>query len=444
MIKNIQKLKNVFLLTIVLILFSAVSTYAGFGVSPTDLSHEYLKPGSTFEKEFTLSRSDNLEEMDVHIEPYFDNISSWFTYSPSQNFKFKKGETTTTFKIIVKVPSDAKYQSYNGVFRVTATPSGADIKGVAIAQGVRLDSGLVVTEANQKLLSITAIKALDSILNEPIKIEITGKNEGNVEVSPTVRVRVMNLNMEVLEEHEISNLEAIKPNETKTIIAQFKTNVPTGEYFLEVIVLLDGQELRKERVVFTINNVPTEEPSENNKTEEATFISSLSKDIQKAWPYILISVVAFIIIYILLERMWKKDNLKESKEKWWGVLLGSRKYSRIVLSLFVSLEILFLAILYPLAKDKEIKEDVKNGQTQGVQDIKIEYPQLIVSPPISVNKYPIYKEADINSEIIYEAGDDENFTVIEETADWYKISLKNNTDGWLLKSFVKSKLTEER
>ena len=444
MIKNIQKFRNVLLLTIVLILFSAVSTYAGFGVSPTDLSHEYLKPGSTFEKEFTLSRSDNLEEMDVHIEPYFDNISSWFTYSPSQNFKFKKGETTTTFKIIVKVPSDAKYQSYNGVFRVTATPSGADIKGVAIAQGVRLDSGLVVTEANQKLLSITAIKALDSILNEPIKIEITGKNEGNVEVSPTVRVRVMNLNMEVLEEHEITNLETIKPNETKTIIAQFKTNVPTGEYFLEVIVLLDGQELRKERVVFTINNVPTEEPSENNKTEEATFISSLSKDIQKAWPYILISVVAFIIIYILLERMWKKDNLKESKEKWWGVLLGSRKYSRIVLSLFVSLEILFLAILYPLAKDKEIKEDVKNGQTQGVQDIKIEYPQLIVSPPISVNKYPIYKEADINSEIIYEANEDEKLTVIEETNDWYKVSLQNNTNGWLPKSLAKSKLTEER
>ena len=442
MIKNIQKLKNVFLLTIVLILFSAVSTYAGFGVSPTDLSHEYLKPGSTFEKEFTLSRSDNLEEMDVHIEPFFDNISSWFTYSPSQNFKFKKGETTTTFKIIVKVPSDAKYQGYNGVFRVTATPSGGDIKGVAIAQGVRLDSGLVVTKANQKLLSITAIKALDSILNEPIKIEITVRNEGNVEASPTVKVRVMNLNMEVLEEHEITNLEAIKPNETKTIIAQFKTNVPTGEYFLDVTALLDGQELRKERVVFTIKNVPTEKPTENE--EKTTFIGSLSNDIQKIWPYILIPIIIFIIIFILLEKLWKKNSLKDSKEKWWGVLLGSKKYSRVALSLFISLEFLSLAILYPLAKDKEIKEDSKNGQTQGVQDIKIEYPQLIVSPPISVNKYPIYKEADINSEIIYEAGDDENFTVIEETADWYKISLKNNTDGWLLKSFVKSKLTEER
>lgn len=442
--KNIQKLISVFLFTIVVILLNSISAYAGFGISPTDLSHEYLKPGSTFEKSFTLSRSDNLEEMDVHIEPYFDNISSWFTYYPSQNFKFKKGETTTTFKILVKVPSDAKYQSYNGVFRVTATPSGADIKGVAIAQGVRLDSGLVVTEADQKLLSITAIKALDSILNEPIKIEITGKNGGNVEISPEVKVKVMNLNMEVLEEHEITNLEVIKPNETKTITAEFKTNVPTGEYFLEVIVLLDGQELRKERVVFTIMNVPTKQPSENEEAEEITFIGSLSKDIQKVWPYILISIATFIIIYILLERLWRKKNLKDNKEKWWGVLLGSKKYSRMALSLFVSLEILFLAILYPLAKNKETKEDAKNGQTQGVQDIKVGYPQLIVSPPISVNKYPIYKEANINSEVIYEANENENFTVLEETADWYKVSLNDNTNGWLLKSLIKSKDTEER
>ena len=76
MIKNIQKLKNIFLFTIVFILLNTISAYAGFGVSPTDLSHEYLKPGSTFEKEFTLSRSDNLEEMDIHIEPDFTNISS--------------------------------------------------------------------------------------------------------------------------------------------------------------------------------------------------------------------------------------------------------------------------------------------------------------------------------------------------------------------------------
>mgnify|MGYP007068796106 CR=1 FL=1 len=58
---------------------------------------------------------------------------------------------------------------------------------------------------------------------------------------------------------------------------------------------------------------------------------------------------------------------------------------------FISLEILSLAILYPLANDKGKKEEIENGQTQGVQDIKVEYPQLIVSPPISVNKYPIYK-----------------------------------------------------
>ena len=62
----------------------------------------------------------------------------------------------------------------------------------------------------------------------------------------------MDLQMNLLEEHEISSLGSIKPNETKTLTGQFLTNLDLGEYFIEVDVLLGNQSLRKERLVFKI------------------------------------------------------------------------------------------------------------------------------------------------------------------------------------------------
>jgi hypothetical protein len=237
--KKTNIIKNIILGVGILIL-STVSAYAGFGVSPTDISYENLKPGATFTKTFTLSRSGDLDEMDVSVQPDLDAIDSWFTYNPGKTFKFPQGESTTTFEIIVNVPSGTAYDTYNGVIRLIATPSNQEVRGVTITQGVRLDAGLVVTERDVTILTIQSIDVLDSELNQPIQFEIVGENQGNVDASPTAVIKIMDLQMNVLEEHEITEFGSIKPNETTKLTGEFDTNLPSGEYFIEIDIQLDG------------------------------------------------------------------------------------------------------------------------------------------------------------------------------------------------------------
>lgn len=431
---NIRKITKQLILGSLILFLSTLSAHAGFGISPTDFNHKYLKPGLTFEKEFMISRSESLEEMDIYIEPAFDGISSWFTYSPSQNFKFKRGQTTMTFKIKVTVPEDAEYQDYKGVFRVKAVPSNQNVMGISITQGIRLDAGLVVTSVDVTQLSVMAIKVLDSELNKPIKVQVTGENQGNVDVKPTMKVKIMNLQMEVLEEHEISDFGSIKPNATSVLTAEFETNLPTGEYFIEVTVLLDGKELRTERLVFQINNIPGEKVEE----DKTSFVGSIFNDVKENLPLISVSAISLLLIYYLIGKMWSMKELKSLTTKWWAILLGSRKYSRLMLSFFIALQIMLILILYPLLSLKSEEIEFENGETQGVQDNKVDNIPLNVFPSIEVKVYPVYESPNTGARTIYTAVENEKFNVVEETDDWYKVLLEDNTYGWLQKSTIKS------
>jgi hypothetical protein len=446
--KKTNIIKNIILGGGILIL-STVSAYAGFGVSPTDISYENLKPGATFTKTFTLSRSGDLDEMDVSVQPDLDAIDSWFTYNPGKTFKFPQGENTTTFEITVTVPDSTPYNNYTGIIRLIATPSNQDVRGVTITQGVRLDAGLVVTEKDVRNLSILSIKALDSIEGEPIKLEIIGENQGNVDASPVVKVSIMDLQMKVLETHEIANFGFVKPNETATLIAEFETNLPTGEYFIEVDVQLDGVSLRKERLVFQINNIPTNEEAADEESTSPNFLLSMGNFIKKHKVYIaylLIAIVIEVIVFILLERLWRKKHDSKKKEKIGPLLLGSKTTTRAALSFAVGFLLFLSLVLYPLLtmEKKPAKElEIAMGETQGVQDTKINDEALLrVFPPIEVKGYLVYSEPNINSLVLYEASEDEQFNVIAEIEDWYKVQIPDGGTGWLNKAVIKSKLTQ--
>jgi len=172
---NITKNKNWIIsifIGVFIFFLSSVPSFAGFGVSPTDISYENLKPGATFTKTFTLSRSGDLNEMQISVQPDLNSIDSWFTYSPGKTFAFPQGQSTTQFEITVNIPDDTPYESYSGVIRLIATPTDQAVRGVTITQGVRLDAGLIVTESDIRDLIITAIAIQDSILNEPITLEL--------------------------------------------------------------------------------------------------------------------------------------------------------------------------------------------------------------------------------------------------------------------------------
>ena len=444
---NIEKILKRTLLGIVLLVLSTISVHAGFGVSPSNIDSAYLKPGSHFEQSFTISRSGTLEEMQITIEPALKEMESWFTFEPGNSFIFKRGDATKEFKIIVNVPSDAKYQGYDGVIRVMAVPTDRSVAGVSITQGVRLDAQLIVTESDHVALSILSISALDTQKSNEIKIDIVGQNIGNVDASPTVKIKIMNLLMETLEEHEITDIGTVKPNETSTLVAQFKSQLPTGEYFVEVGVFLDGKELRRERLVINIENVPDEQPQEEEKDGFFAKIGSIFRGIGDVWPYILIALIIVLLAYFLLEKAWKRKDLEKNANKWWAILLGSRKESRAALSLFFGLGILLILLFFPLVKlsqEDTIRADV-DGETQGVQRDNTAGGLLLhVLPRATKYGYLIYKEQDLESEPIYTANDGEEFKVIDETNEWFKVEVNKDITGWLHKTSVRSVTKEDR
>ena len=441
-----MKIKNIttkIVLGITLFLLSSVSVLADFGVSPSDIYNEYLRPGSSFDTEFTLSRSESLEELDISIETDLGDIEKWFSFNPGSTFKFEQGQKTKTFTVTVNIPEDAEYTEYNGIIRVNAMPSYRDVKGVSIRQGVRLNAGLIVTEATVKKLSILAIKTSDSIVGEPVEIEIVGENQGNVDISPRVVAKIMNLNKELLEEHEITDFGSIDANQTTTLTAELLTGLPVGEYFIEVAVFLNGEELREELMVFYIK----ESIEEELKEQKAPIFSGMIEFFRRNKTYLVIilsSMLLGILVYILLGKLWEKKSLSKHKKKPWAVILGSKKYTRATLSFAVGFITLLGILLFPALTVKRIEvEDTEfiTGETQGVQDTDL---SLTVFPSIEVPRYVIYSEPSKNSEIIYKAAEDEKFDVIQEIQDWYKVSLQDGNSGWLHKTMIKSHESEEK
>ena len=441
---NINRTIKRIVLGCVFLLLSSLYIHAGFGVSPSNINSEFLKPGASFEQTFTLSRSGSLEEMTITIQLSLGEVASWFTYEPGNTFIFERGETTKTFKIRVDVPSNADYQKYDGVIRITAAPAQADVAGVSITQGVRLDALLVVTKEDFRDLSITSIKALDSVEGKPIRIEIGAENKGNVDASPTVKIKVMNLLMEVVEEHEIANFGFVKPNEKGTLVAEFTSKLPTGEYYIEVLVLLDGKELRKERLVFNITNIPSEDNQEDEEKPLFGQIGSIISDYKDVAFYTAIASTIVLTSYLLIGKMWELKGVSTMANKWWARLLGSTKYARLTLALFIGIQVLLIIILFPLVKEKSRYLAVEDGNVQGIQDNTKKGPTVNVIEGLENTGYIIYEEPDTSSKIVYTAQDGEKFSVTEEQGDWYKVLLQNNSYGWLQNSIVKSKLTEEK
>lgn len=444
-----------------LFLLSATSVEAGFGVSPTNIYNEFLKPGAHFEKTITISRSDPDEDLEVVIEPSLGEIESWFTFDEGMKFTFPKGETRKSFNVIIDIPENASYQDYEGVIRVKAYNPAGEVKGVSIVKGARLDVDLVTTEENITDLLIRSLRMLDSVDGEPLKLEIVGENTGNVVAKPTAKIVIKDLlmnDLETLEDLEIGSIEA---NETKTLYAEFNSTVPEGEYFVEAEVQLDGKVLRKERLVFRVVG-----QRENIQTQEDVSSYSFADFIKENWIYVSFGFVLAALVYLILTKLWESKKAEKNKEAIWAVFLGSKVLTRIVLSIFVAflfswlLKYINLSDADSLVVDQEVEkaddeeevnlditidQEVEPGtEVGGVKGAKTKEEEAVDATVIQYRgedgevRYTIYAEPDINSAAIYYAAEGEDLLVLEENSKWYRVEIPDGTDGWLEKTSVKS------
>lgn len=461
------------MLTLVLTMtMGATSAQAGFGVSPSNIYHEYLKPGGHFEQKITLSRSEADENLEIVVEPTLEEMADWFTFDPGMKFTFPKGVNRISFTAIIDVPENATFKGYGGVIRVKAISADGPAGGVAIVKGARIDVELITTEINVTEVEVTQLKMRDVEGDDPLKLDIKATNKGNQDVSPEAKVTIMNLQMEDLETLQASNFGTIQPNKTEDLTAEFDTSLGTGEYFAQVSVLVNGAVVRQERLVFRISDRAETSKSSDIALQFNNITEFLHENIA------LKIFILLIILAILLVVAKKMNFLKWLKRK--SLTL------RIIISGLILVALLSLlrwvtltnAVVVVETTETNVEQeaektneeaapqeesDVKGattetptesfqGDVQGAateiqtDEAKAELPNslLVVTAEDGQVVYPLYREASVTSQVVYYARSNDKFEVLEETSGWYRVILPNARGGWLPKESIKDAVVEER
>lgn len=428
-----MKLNKLLILILITILpFIVIKpAFAGFGVSPSEIYNDSLKPGAKFEKEIVLSRSDAEENLNVVIETDLNEAESWVTFDKGKEFIFPKGENRKTIKAIVSIPKNADLKNYKGFIRIKASSADSSSSGVSIVQGARMEVNLITTSINVDLLDIKGFNIPNVDFQKPIKLLVNIQNNGNTEIAPSkIILEIQNLNKNFITTVETTKLEKIEPNTTKEITAEFENKLNGGEYFAIVKAYLDDKLLRSDRLVFKIGAPP--EGYNPVTAQKANFFSKVISFIKTNKTEIILFFLILLIPIVIGYILFKKSKSKKVKTVF---LIATVGYAIIT---FTLLYLYHQHYLNNLAKPDD------NGNVEG-ETIEIRPTDISKvnsdASGVTVKKkestYPIYRTANLNSEVVYTASEGENLSVLEEQDGWYRVSTGKGTGGWLPKTSVK-------
>lgn len=456
--KNIRNTIKSVVFAVAFLLLSSATIHAGFGISPADFNVDFLQPGSTYTKTYLVSRSGDLGAMNILVDTDMEEVNDWLTFTPGKSFTFPKGAKTANFKVTIKVPDTAEYKKYPGTFTLRAVPADAEVRGVTIAQGLQLNSDIEVTEQEIINLSILNISVQDTEIGKPVIISVTGENLGNVDTTPTLKVKIMNLQEELLEEHDVTNLQTIESGVTKKVTGNFKTSLEKGEYYMVVEAFLGEESLREETLVLNMVAKKALIQTGTTKEDKLTSITSFISDNSTYFLIVLAAAVIGLVTLILLNVVWKKrERNGKSTEDVASVAGGSKKSTRVALSVALGMLTTF-ALLVSSSSNIEptvIKIVDRKPEVQGTTDSLNEsvlpaQPMLKVVEsvvrPIS-SAYPVYESPSEDSNVIYEAKEDEDLESIGESENWYQVKLYidgREREGWVSKSIVKFVTTKNQ
>jgi hypothetical protein len=445
-----NKTKKLLVILITLILssvFFPAKVFAGFGVSPAIIKNEYLKPGSHFEKEIFLSRSDPDEDLEILVEPDLEEMSQWIKFEPGNKFIFKKGENLFRLKAIFDIPQDAPYKRFSGAIRVKAQDvGGAEQGGVSVVKGARLEVNLVTTEIDITDLSVRAIKVLEEVQpGEPLKIGLTIENTGNTPAAPRCEIEITTLNSEPLETIESEPIEMVPAMQVKEVVALFHPSEGEGEYFGNVKVFIGSKVLREDKVVFKVLGAAAPAPTtaSSEETPASGFISNIR--IPKEFLLPTVAGVLFLAIVVGLIVAGLKTQNKVRK-----LIFLIAAGAIILVSLTVGVTVLIVSNLGKVGQQQaaETQEEQVMGTfveeqslepTPAVESAESKSPftPLVVIDPDGEQLYNVYNQPDMGSAVVYTALEGEELTVLEEQARWYRVELPGGASGWIPKENIK-------
>ncbi len=221
-----------------LVLFSANSVFAGFGVSPPKVLNSHLLPDSHFEQTIYLVQSKPEKELLAKIEIDAPEIKDWITIDRGLEFTIPAGVQQFPIKVLVDVPKKAEFKHYSGQMWIKTQPKEKGEGMVTIAYG-----GIVTFELEVSAEAVYGfvVRGLDIGNIEkglPVKIGISLQNVGNKKDRPTkIHLDIYDeYRNQILYSGDATNLAYVGPFETKTITGKFSAKLEIRSYWADVKV----------------------------------------------------------------------------------------------------------------------------------------------------------------------------------------------------------------
>jgi hypothetical protein len=240
---------------LILFLFNANIVFAGFGITPSTVWNDHLLPGSHFEETIYLVQSRPEKDLLAKIEIDAPEIKDWVSIDRGLEFTIPVGSQQFPIKVIIDVPQNAEFKNYGGKIWVKTAPALKEGEGmVTVALGAIISLNLRVSAEEVQGFVFRGIDIKDTEKGRPIKITVSIQNVGNIENKPTkIHLDVYDAYLKgVLQSNDITNIESIKPFETKTITVKFPNKLELGSYFGSVLVLKDDKSIGEGKMAFNV------------------------------------------------------------------------------------------------------------------------------------------------------------------------------------------------
>jgi hypothetical protein len=250
-----KKVVLIFILTIIYFQMSASYIHASFGVSPADLTFDYLSPGMVVEEDYLISRTNLAKDANVIVETEIEGIGSWLKIDPGVVFTIPKGERTRTMKVTVSVPDDAVYKNYQGYLNVKLS-EGGQASGVSVVQGVGIAVNLAVVRQEITILLVRKVEIPAVIVGKPILLLLAAENQGNKPAKlERVELIVRDKSGKELLRNENDNLAVVDAGKKQVLTAEFANDLSQGDYSADVSVIFQGKAINDDKLVFAVNKM---------------------------------------------------------------------------------------------------------------------------------------------------------------------------------------------
>lgn len=227
---------------------------AGFGISPPLVYNEHLVPGSRFEQEIILSRSDPKEPVEISVEIEAPEIKDWIKIGQGEKFIYPAGQQQFPMTVIVEVPQDAGYGTYYGKMNIKAAPVGAEGQ-VRVAIGAQVKIQLRVSGEGFSDFKIRSVSVPDIEEGWPLKFVVNLENLGNVKVRPSrVYLEIFdNFYQEKLASGEILEMSWVEPFKVGTSEGVMAVDLKSGQYWVNYEIYKNKDLVLKEKIRLNVH-----------------------------------------------------------------------------------------------------------------------------------------------------------------------------------------------